>query len=310
MDYTDEELMDYADGLLNEEDTIAIGAAIKDDPKLAARVEEFEASFVMAALANQKMVAEAPTFESVQARANAGFFFYLNYLKTRLMVSVISLSITFTGGIAASAAFLAWRTQQAIMSFQASGMALMQPAMIMTRGGKEYSTVPILQPSIVVTRSGKSEIKYSNTPVWYQKGPLIFNFEVLKVLSPKQRFSDYDFKKPRYEMKLGYLTDGQNISIDNDIRLNVRIDAEKFIKAQGHWCLITNSCEKFGKISLNYTESTGAVTKLISERKIAPGELMPLIGWSIGKPMGIDKIAFKLAVSDKVFKKSISYKVK
>ena len=234
----------------------------------------------------------APSAEPQEA---AGLLSFLSYLKTRITVAVISFSITFAGGVAVSLGFIAWRTQQAIMSFQG-------PAQIL---------VPMVTRGSVTTPEGE---KYSPIPVWFQEGPLIFNLEVLDVPAPEARFrhlkSPTSFQEPRYEMRLGYIKEGGDVSIGTDIRLNVRISAEEFIDGQGVWCLITNSCAKEGTISAVYGDSKGVEENLIAPTKVKPGELNPLAGWSLGEPLGVDKVTIVLKVGEQEFSKTVTYKVK
>ena len=231
---------------------------------------------------------------SAEPQDEAGLLSFLRYLKTRITVAVISFSITFAGGVAVSLGFIAWRTQQAIMSFQG-------PAQIL---------VPMVTRGSVSTPEGE---KYSPIPVWFQEGPLIFNLEVLDVPKPSTRFihlsSPTSFQKPRYEMRLGYIREGGDVSIGKDVRLNVRISAEEFVDGQGIWCLIINSCAKQGTISAVYRDSKGAKNDLIRPTKVKPGELNSLAGWSLIEPLGVDTVTIVLKVGDRQYPKTITYTV-
>ena len=267
MEYSDEQIMDYVDGFLSDEEAAAVEEAIKNDPSLNEKAKKFRSSLQMATMANQLAVSKAPSFEEITERIAAkkrkessSFLFYLTYLKNRLMVTIISVSIALVGSIGASIGFLAWRTQQVIMSFQV--------------------------PAQVVVRSGTVAAE----PIWYSEGPLSVYMK------------NNDNGKP--------IENGQNISVGTKISLTVKIDREKFVKAQGYWCLVINSCDRYGKISIDYRDSKGKVTKIKSNEQLSPSKSGSYYLGSVGKPLGADKVTIRLRVEDQVFSKSITYTVK
>ena len=44
--------------------------------------------------------------------------------------------------------------------------------------------------------------------------------------------------------------------------------------------------------------------------KVVPGELAPLAGWSLGQPLGVDKVTVILEVGEQKFSRAVTYKVK
>lgn len=309
---TESQLLAYQDGELAGEEERQVEAYLRENPVVAEDMAWWDKEKAilrgvhgLGRMSNEEFIktVDELVLEDTDHRSappaepqeEAGLLSFLSYLKTRITVAVISFSITFAGGVAVSLGFIAWRTQQAIMSFQGPAQILVP---MVTRGG-------------VTTPEGE---KYSPIPVWFQEGPLIFNLEVLDVHAPKARFkhlkSPTGFRDPRYEKRLGYIKEGGDVSAGTDIRLNVRISAEEFIDGQGIWCLITNSCAKEGTISADYGTSKGVEKNFIAPTKVKPGELNPLEGWSLGPPLGVDKVTIVLKVGEQEFSRTVTYNVK
>ena len=84
----------------------------------------------------------------------------------------------------------------------------------------------------------------------------------------------------------------------------------EFIDTQGIWCLIINSCAKEGKLSAVHKDSSGKENKFIKPMKVVPRELTPLGGWSLGQPLGLDRVTVILEVGEQKFSGAVTYKVK
>ena len=163
MAFSDEDLMDYADGVLDEHTTAKIDQAIEDDPSLLDRIEEFRSSFAMAAIADDFAQSTVPSLaemeEAIAARERGAVvpekaYGLLEALRARIMVVLVSLSLTFAGGVAATMGFVAWRVQQAVVSFQFPAVAVVRHG-LKTRGATK----------------GQDTSKYASDPIWYGKGP-------------------------------------------------------------------------------------------------------------------------------------------
>ena len=312
---TESQLLAYQDGDLTGEEKRQVEEYLRENPEVAEELawwdkektilrgvhglgrmsnEEFIKTVDELVLVDEGRMAVSP----VEPDRVTGLIFFLSYLKTRIIIAIISFSITFAGGVAVSLGFIAWRTQQVIMSLQGPGLILLP------------RTAPLLRGTTEVDDTGQ----FSLNPVWFRDGPLVFNLEDLDVPEKSTRYkylsSPTNFKGPRYEMRLGYLADGNEVSVDMDMRLNARISAEEFIDGQGIWCLISNSCAKQGTISAVYRDSSGTETQFIKPIKVVPGELTPLAGWSIGKPFGVDKVTIVLKVGEQEYSRTVTYNVK
>ena len=105
------------------------------------------------------------------------------------------------------------------------------------------------------------------------------------------------------------IENGQHIPVGTKIFLTVKIDREKFVKAQGYWCLVTDSCDRVGILSIDYRDSKGKETPIKSNEKLSPSKF-GYYDWTVAKPLGADKVTIRLRVGDEVFSKSITYTVK
>jgi len=293
MDYSDEDLMDYADGRLDEKTSTEIEAAIEADPALLERVEEFRSSFVMASIADDFAQSTVPSLDEMEAmiseremavQAEPQSYSLLAYLRGRILVALVSLSLTFAGGVAATVGFVAWRVQQALVGFQTTGSVLMRQGALVTRGPQ-------------------ADNKQAAQPIWYGAGPLVFNIEVLEQLKSS---SGLMFKR-----RLGYLQDDDSLPFGSALRVNYRIDSRKFLDAQGFWCLIFGSCEETGLLSLDIKSGKGNFGPLLAPTKVTPGELVSLVTpIVIGPPVGTDKIRIKFTFAGQVVERSVSVRAR
>ena len=67
MKFSDEQIMDYVDGFLSDEEAAAVEEAIRNDPSLHEKAEKFRSSLQMATMANQLAVSKAPSFEEIHS---------------------------------------------------------------------------------------------------------------------------------------------------------------------------------------------------------------------------------------------------
>jgi hypothetical protein len=390
-DITESQLLLYQDGELSGEEERQVEAYLRENPGVAEDMAWWDKEKAvlrgvdgLGRMSNEDFIktvdelvledADHRSAPSTEPQEGAGLLFFFSHLKTRITIAVISLSLTFAGGVAVSLGFIAWRTQQAVMSLQGPGLILMQRTAPVLRGSSEvdenardrvyalrkekrslsepkfqYSVEPQEYRSVRTQlekvcekddtvascrdrlsrlnrlrnlerqseRVGGTQVdetgKFSLDPVWFRDGPLIFNLEVLDVPEASKQFKHLsrptNYKGPRYEMRLGYLADGDDVSVDRDMRLNVRISAEEFIDGQGLWCLIINSCAKEGTISAVYGDNSGKAIELLEPIKVVPGELTPLAGWPLRKRLGVDKLTIVLKVGERQFSKTVTYNI-
>lgn len=290
MEFSDEDLMDYADGLAEEEIAARIETALATDPNLATRIEEFQSSFVIASMADEFAQSTAPSFEEMEAAIaerestaveqtqRLGFF---EYLRTRIVLTLVSISLTFSGGVAATMGFVAWRVQQSLVGFQTVGPVALQ------------------------LRGASTDKNYSALPNWYGIGPLAFNAEVLQTLNRRVEPSG------NFEKRIGYLKDNSTAFFGHQLRINYRVDQQKFVNAQGFGCMFFGRCQKTGRLSVHYKSGKGKFIPVVEHLVVTPGEALfvPKI-LQLGLPAGYDQLRLKLVFGNLSVERSITFKVK
>ena len=293
MEYSDEDLMDYADSRLDEKTSTEMEAVIAADPALLERVEEFRSSFVMASIADDFAQSTVPSLDEIEAmiseremavQPEPQSYSLLAYLRGRILVALVSLSLTFAGGVAATVGFVAWRVQQALVGFQTTGSVLMRQGALVTRGPQ-------------------ADNRQAVQPIWYGAGPLVFNIEVLEQLKSSSGLM--------FERRLGYLKDDDSLPFGSALRVNYRIDSRKFLDAQGFWCLIFGSCEETGLLSLDIKSGKGSFGPFLAPTKVTPGELVSLVRPIVlVPPVGTDKIRIKFKFAGQVVERSVSVRAR
>jgi hypothetical protein len=284
MTISDEDLMDYADGLLNSDKAAEVERAIAQDQELFERVEQFRTSFAMATAADDFAQSTFPTLEEIEtelatrgavetpASVKAGF---LQTLRVKIIVAAVSLSVTFAGGVAATVGYVGWRVQQALMSIQTVGQTV---APMVTRGSQETHT-------------------FAQRPIWYVSGPLSVSIEVLDTKGVDGNI---------YRRSNGYLTDRDRVPVGKALKISYRIDERKFFDAQGFWCLLIGDCKVKGILSLDYKTGIDKFKPLVTH-EVIPGEtqafLYPMskkdrdLVW-LTRPLGMDQLRLRLKIAD------------
>ena len=289
MTVSDEDLMDYADGILDQGKASEVERAIGDDPELQEKVELFRTSFSMAAAADDYAQSTFPTLDEIETELatrpmavieKPAKFGLLQTLRAKIIVAMVSVSVTFAGGVAATVGFVGWRVQQALMSFQTVGQAA----------------------APMITRGSDHKDKFSSQPIWYVAGPLSMSVEVFQ----RRQVGGENFVRP-----IGYLRDGDSVPIGRVLRVSYRVDERKFLDAQGFKCLIMGNCKTEGRLSLSYRSGTQLYAPL-ADLPVTFGEAQILSNpgfLRVTKPAGTDVLRFQLRFSDQLVEREIKIKI-